>query len=94
MFDSRFACVATFALWAAGAHATTPSDVSQLLDRQRFYDELCRGMLGDDLHMVEACDLRDDLDRKLNAKGWCFGHHGEPVSAMAWHACEKDSLRR
>jgi hypothetical protein len=93
MLRCRIAYVAIVACLGT-AQAATQNGVQQLLDRQRYYDELCRGMLGDDLHMVEACDIRDRLDRKLNALGWCFGRHGQPVSEMAWHACEDDSLRR
>ena len=89
-------CVAIVALVAhmATAHATAHEDVKQLLDRQRFYDELCRGMLGDDLHMVEACNLRNDYERRLNAMGWCFGRKGQTLSEIAWHECRDDSLRR
>ena len=89
----RFAVVG-LALVAQESIADSSDDVAELLDAVRRYEELCREMLGNDLHVVAACDLRNQYQKQLNAKGWCYGRKGEAEARMIWHKCQLDSLRR
>lgn len=53
----------------------------------------CRGGSGDDPATMEACEQRDAVGKKLDARGVCKGRQGEAGYEMTWHRCDGTSLR-
>jgi hypothetical protein len=79
-------------LLAAPAAAQPRPDGLLALESQA--NALCRGGSGDDPQTIQACEVRDDLVRRLLALDWCRGRQGEVGAEMSWHRCEARSLQR
>lgn len=52
----------------------------------------CRGGSGDDPRTMEACERRDEVGRRIDAAGWCYGKTNQMAYQYQWHACTKGSL--
>ncbi len=51
----------------------------------------CRGGRPDDPRTDAACEVREVYDKKLEARGWCYGEPGQYGSQMVWHECGSGS---
>ncbi|MBW6397025.1 hypothetical protein KPL78_04155 [Roseomonas sp. HJA6] len=82
---------ATLAMSAGEAAAQTVVDGSGLLRLVQTANELCRGGTGDSIETEIACEVRDDLVRRLREVGWCYGEVGQAGYQMRWHRCNRRS---
>ena len=59
-------------------------------------DELCRGVSKSPITVPkdEACKQQRAAAEKIEQKGFCRGHRGEPEAAWQWHRCGADSIRQ
>ena len=72
----------------AAPAATAPADdVASLLARERKLNDRCRGGSGDDPATMKACDERDVLVKKLQARGWCWGREDQIEADKKWEQC-------
>jgi len=85
--------IAVLAMAAGGAAAQTAVDASGLLRLEQMANELCRGGSGDRPETEIACQVRDDLVRRLRDVGWCYGEVGQAGYQMQWHRCNRRSLQ-
>lgn len=93
---SRFAHIVVVSTLLAGNVALAngqPDEVQSLITQWKEQNTLCRGLHGDDPRMPVACDARQELGRKIDALGWCYGRKGELGYQMVWHRCGPDSER-
>jgi len=67
--------------------STVPQDVAQLMAQEEKLNDRCRGGSGDDNATQKACDVRDDLLRKLQSKNWCWGHEEQIGAERTWEPC-------
>jgi len=70
------------------------TDISNIIFKEREFNEKCRGGSGDNPKTIEACDARDALVLKLNKLSWCFGKENQSGYEMSWHQCEANSYRK
>ena len=59
-------------------------------------DEVCRGVSKFAITMPkdEACEQQRTAAEKIEQKGFCRGHQGEPEAEWQWHQCDADSIRQ
>ena len=75
------------------------SAVQLLIKQYREPDDYCTGTANEaqlalaraKYHYSEPNDVRDVIDKKLQAYGWCFGERGQTNSQMKWHRCNANS---
>lgn len=62
---------------------------------QEWYElnEICRGGSGDERKTLRACDMRDQLYRKMRSMNLCYGKNGQYGYQYRWHHCAPTSLR-
>lgn len=75
----------------AAAQAQQAIDPVGIIEIERFANGKCRGGLGDAYQTEIACQIRDDIGRRLLELGWCFGEIGQYGAQMAWHRCNRRS---
>lgn len=80
---------------AAAAGAGTANAVSAELIRLWYIeDEACRGSTTpEDPTTLIACQKRSELDRHLDAAGYCYGREGESGNQYEWQVCGPGSNR-
>lgn len=61
---------------------------TRILDQWQTENGNCRGGSGDSDETWKACGRRDDIGKKLEAIGWCYGRPGEAGYQMDWHRCD------
>lgn len=95
----RFLIVAGgFILFAAtlgnrGFSATQPETPKAMIEAWQEANSGCRG--GTDPNKTEVmCDLRDEIGKALDARGWCYGKQGQAGYQMNWHSCKSNSNAR
>jgi hypothetical protein len=64
-----------------------------LIELQDKADELCRGT-STSSQTDDLCQVRDDLARRLLARGVCYGQRGQISAEMRWHWCNANSQQR
>jgi len=74
-------------------HTTNSSsqNVETLIATEIKLDALCRGGSGDDPKTFKACEARQDISKKLNKLGWCYGKNNEASYLWSWHKCVGNS---
>jgi hypothetical protein len=79
---------------ALPAWAQTVRPPSHLIELWGKADELCRGLPGGDREGEAACQIRDDLMRRIRSFGFCYGMQDQISTEFRWHACTQRSLNR
>lgn len=72
-----------------------PKAVQPLLLKEAAVDRECRGGLGSDPATDAACNRRDAIVKKLEARGWCWGSTDRNAddSQLIWLRCSEDRTR-
>jgi len=85
--------MAAFALMALTtmARAAPPPDIAQMIGQEEAYNDICRGGSGDSPITQSACKRRDELDKALTAKGWCWGPENAAEANKQWQPCQASS---
>lgn len=83
--------ITTRAIADGEAVAQTSVDATGLLQLVEMANGLCRGGSGDRPETEIACQVRDDLVRRLRDVGWCYGEAGQAGYQMRWHRCNRRS---
>jgi hypothetical protein len=60
--------------------------VQALIGQWEELNENCRGGFGDDPNTMKACDQRTEIDKQLEALGYCYD--GETTAASEWKSCK------
>ena len=70
--------------------------LTSLIVTWSYTDEVCRGVNKSPVTMPkdEACKQQRAAALKIEQKGFCRGHRGEPEAAWQWHRCGADSIRQ
>ncbi|MBS0586373.1 MAG: hypothetical protein JSS37_00065 [Proteobacteria bacterium] len=71
------------------ASDTPPEEVAQLIAQEETLNDKCRGGSGDDKATQKACDERDVILKKIEAKNWCWGHDDQIGADRVWERCRK-----
>jgi hypothetical protein len=69
-----------------------PKDVAQLMEQEETLNDKCRGGSIDGNATQEACEEREVILRKIQAKNWCRGHDGQIGADRNWEPCRHDNL--
>ena len=85
------ASIAMMAMSGGTAVAQTAVDAAGLLQLVEMANGLCRGGSGDRPETEIACQVRDDLVRRLREVGWCYGEAGPAGHQMLRHRCNRRS---
>lgn len=64
-----------------------PKAVVKLMKQWESLNDQCRGGSGDNPATMQACDQRDKVLGKIEAKGWCWGHEGQTGADETWESC-------
>ena len=54
-------------------------------------NDKCRDGSGGDEATLEACNERDVILGKIQARNWCWGHEGQIGADRTWEPCHRDN---
>ena len=72
--------------------APDTKEIGALIAQERALNTRCRGTEGANPAST-VCTQRNEVGRKLNTLGWCYGRQGEPGYQNEWHSCQANSVR-
>jgi hypothetical protein len=80
---------ATVILFAFSAIA---DDHATLIKQWEREDATCRGSVGGEEKIFNACDRREKIAGRIKQVGWCYGKSNQATYQYRWHECTNGSM--